>query len=45
MDHDVFYMDYRALNKVIVSYKYPIPLIDELLVEVNVVRIFLKLDL
>jgi hypothetical protein len=39
------YIDYRALNKVTVKNRYPLPLINSLLDKVRTAKYFIKLDL
>ena len=38
-------IDYRALNKITVKNKYPLPRIDELLDRLTNVKVFSKIDL
>ena len=38
-------VNYQALNKVTVKNRYPLPLITKLRERVNIVRIFIKMDL
>jgi hypothetical protein len=40
-----FYVDYRALNKLIIKNRHALPLIDEMINKLSDTKIYIKLDL